>query len=38
MGDVVYTASYLAKTRSKEFNSKGSHVSSRTRIREKQVS
>lgn len=33
--DVVYTASYLAKTRSKEHNPKGSRVSSSTRIRKK---
>lgn len=35
MDDVVYTASYLAKTRSKEHNPKGSRVSSSTRIRKK---
>ena len=35
MDYVVYTASYLAKTRSKEHNPKGSRVSSSTRIRKK---
>ncbi len=35
INDVVYTASYLAKARSKEFNPKGARVSSCTRIRKK---
>lgn len=33
MNDAVYAASYLAKTRSKEFNPKGSRVSSASRIK-----
>lgn len=35
VNDAVHAASYLAKTRSKEYNPKGSRVSSCTRIRRK---